>query len=80
MFGYLTKDQAIRHGFTHKGSYFGVPIYLGSLETDCPMVAVRHVVFEPLMTIAGFIEGLLHALFWPNHEPGFQFKVWKALE
>lgn len=42
MFGYMTKNEAVAHGFTHHGWYYFLPIYIA---TDIPMVAVK---FLPL--------------------------------
>jgi hypothetical protein len=73
--GYTTSAEALAHGFTHHGSYFGIPVWIGDLESDCLLVEPKHVALDPLMTLFHWIEGTLHALLYPDVPPVFQFKV-----
>ncbi len=74
MLGYMTKEQAKGHGFTHHGSYYGIPCWLGDPEGSM-MVATKWAPLEYLMTVFHVIEGVMLATFFPEREPTFQFVV-----
>lgn len=78
MFGYMTEKEAIAHGFTHHGKYFGIPIWVAP-DTDF-MVATKWAPMEHVMTVAHYIEGFLRAVFHPGEEPVFQFSLGKEIE
>lgn len=44
MLGYMTKSEAVAHGFTHHGRYYFLPIYIAT--GDIPMVAVKFIPLE----------------------------------
>lgn len=71
MLGYMTATQAKHHGFTHHGSYYGIPTWMTVDEE--PMVATKWAPFESLMKLAHYVEGFCHYL--QQTEPGFVFKV-----
>lgn len=79
MLGYMTKKQALKNGYTHHGSYYGIPLWMGDLNTDCPMVSAK---FEPLewfvMPLVTFIEQLVND--YRGHENMFMFKVIKEIK
>lgn len=75
MLGYMTANKAAEAGFTHEGSYYGIPLWLGGIEGDVLMVATKWAPLECLMPLASWIEGMLNAAFYPEHEPAFMFKV-----
>lgn len=81
MFGWRSADAAKTLGFTHHGSYFGIPLYLGfsgepgADPEDAPMVAVKWAPLEWVMDIFTSIEGALDALMFPDDPPVFRFKV-----
>lgn len=72
--GYMTAKEAKAEGFTHHGNYYGIPIWIGYVDTATPMVATKHAALEPLMTLFHMIEGLVGGLFL-NREPAFLFQV-----
>lgn len=74
MLGYMTSREAVSHGFTHHGKYFGIPVWIGYPDGDM-MVATKWAPFEYLMTVFHHIEGLLSSVFFPDREPGFHFWV-----
>jgi len=78
--GYTTRTEALAHGFTHHGSYFGIPVWIGDLESDGLLVEPKHVALEPLMTLFHWIEQTMHALLYPDVPPVFQFKVKGPIE
>lgn len=79
MLGYMTEREAAEQGFTHHASYYGLPIWMGDVDTDAPLVAAKWAPAEHLMSIMRFIEGLLLALFLPDREPAFMFKLGRRI-
>lgn len=71
MFGYMTEQQAKQQGFTHHGSYFGIPIWIS--DEDCPMVAAKWAPMEYVMTLFHYIEGAMRSML--SYEPSFQFTI-----
>lgn len=74
--GYTTKAEAIAAGCTHHGSYYGIPLWMGDVDSDCPLVFAKWAPLEWLMMGFTYIECLL----WPLvHDPdaplGFLFKI-----
>lgn len=80
MIGYMTRSKALANGFTHHGSYFGIPLWLGNVDGDGMLVATKHVALEPVMTLFHWVEQTLHAMFYPDVPPVFQFTVKKRIE
>lgn len=72
MFGYLAAAQAKAEGFTHHGKYYGIPIWIGDPEGDC-IVATKFWWMDPLMVLAGCIEGWCHVI--RNTEPSFMLYI-----
>ena len=73
--GYMTAAEALAEGFTHHGAYYGIPIWIGQVDTEEPLVATKHVALEPLMTFFHAVEGFIGSTFFPGREPAFLFKV-----
>lgn len=72
---YMTKTVAKREGFTHHGSYFGIPCWID--ERDF-CVATKWVWMEPLMSAFHYIEQALRAM--QGYEPAFQFLLKEPIE
>lgn len=79
MLGYMTEREAAEHGFTHHASYYGLPIWIGDVDTDAPLVAAKWAPAEYLMSAMHVIEGLMLELFLPDREPAFMFKVGRRI-
>ena len=75
MLGYMTAKNAKAQGFTHHGSYFGIPIWIGDVESIAPLVAPKWAPMELGMTVAHHIEQILASIFWMGQEPVFRFWV-----
>lgn len=71
MLGYMTKKEALTLGFTHHGSYYGIPIWIS--DDDIPMVAAKWAPFELVISVVHYIEGFMWPVFFPHEQPGFQF-------
>ncbi|GAP66263.1 hypothetical protein MBSD_n1567 [Mizugakiibacter sediminis] len=80
MLGYMTARQARAAGFTHHGKYFGVPIWIGDLDSFSPVVAAKWAPMEAVMTLFHHIEATLHALRYPDHPPVFQFWIGQLID
>jgi len=74
--GIITAAEAKAQGFTHHGSYYGIPLWMGDVESDGPSVAVKWValdyVMDLFMVIEGFMFPLVHGA---DAEPMFMFKI-----
>ena len=78
MLGYMTKKEALREGFTHHGSYYGIPLWIGDPDGEF-IVATKWAPMEYLMSAAHHIGALLTAAFFPDEEPAFRFLVGKQI-
>ena len=79
MLGYMTKREALANGFTHHGSYYGIPLWLAPYNPDFP-VAAKWAPLEWLMSAFTFIEQTISSLVFPNDEPAFQFGIGEPIE
>lgn len=77
MLGYITEGQAKAEGFTHHGSYYGIPIWLGNLDDDGPTVAAKWAPMELAMKLAHHIEGFCQEI--AGKPRGFWFTVKKEI-
>lgn len=75
----MTAGEAKAEGFTHHGSYYGIPIWIG-LVGEAPLVAAKWFPLEYLMTVFNHIEGIVRETMWPDEEPGFMFRVFQEIE
>ncbi len=74
MLGYMTAKEAVGHGFTHHGSYYGIPCWLSPGDPEFP-VATKWAPMEYLMPVVHTFEGAVMATVFPDDEPSFMFKV-----
>ena len=79
LFGYTSKAQALEMGYTYRGSYWGIPIYLADLDTDepdvYPVVEMLWVFFYPLNVLESFMQ---HFIFKVEHQ--FMFKIYGRID
>jgi hypothetical protein len=74
--GYSTASEAKGLGCTHHGSYYGIPVWMGDIDSEAPLVFAKWAPLEPLILVFSHIEGLLFPLVHgPDAEPMFMFKV-----
>lgn len=78
MLGYMTAKEALSHGFTHHGKYFGIPVWVAP-EKDF-MVATKWAPMEYVMTAAHYVEGFMRSVLFPNDEPAFRFLLGAPIE
>lgn len=80
LFGYTTEKEAAEEGFTHHGSYYGIPLWMTEPkhDLDAPMVETKFTWMEPLMDVAHFIEGFLSYVSGREHL--FMFLLKKRIE
>lgn len=79
MLGYMTAKEALSHGFTHHGKYFGIPIWMSD-NPEAPMIATKWAPMEFVMTAFHYIEAFIQANFFPEREPGFQFWMGQPID
>lgn len=76
MFGWRPVEHAKILGFTHHGSYYGIPVYLGFKREEAhfkkygPMVAVKWPPSKFLFTLMVEVEALI-ALFSDKENPPY---------
>lgn len=76
MFGWVSEKMAKDEGFTHHASYYGVPIYW---RNDDNAVWCKHPALDILFDVAGFFEGLIRPVMFPDEQPCFQFRMVKKI-
>jgi hypothetical protein len=78
MLGYMKAAQAKDYGFSHHGSYYGIPIWISDPGSDAPMVATKWAPTELLMSVLHHVERICHAM--RGTEPTFMFSVGREIE
>ncbi|HEX4918049.1 MAG TPA: hypothetical protein VFV43_09155 [Limnobacter sp.] len=48
----MTKDQALKEGFTHKGWFGLCPVYVGDINSEAPLLSARWDCVEWLMDLS----------------------------
>lgn len=79
MLGYMGKSEALAAGMTHHGSYYGIPLWLGSDNPDFP-VCCKWKPMENIMIAFHYIEGFMRSILFPEDEPSFQFKIGEKIK
>ena len=72
MLGYMTIKQAKALGFTHHGSYYGIPVYIGDVDGDF-LVSAKWWPLDFVMDLASVVEAFILQTFYPEREPSFRF-------
>lgn len=73
----MTKVEALREGFTHKGWLGLCPVYLGNLESEGPLVAARWGCVEWLLDLSEAIYSVTMPVYhWlTGEEPMYAIRV-----
>lgn len=74
--GYMTASEALAEGFSHHGSYYGLPVWMNP-DGEAPMVATKWALLEPVMTLFHYIEATCNGLL--DREPTFMFKLGRPI-
>lgn len=74
LLGFMTEKKAKELGFTHHGSYFGVPVYIGDPYGQC-MVTTKHPILDPIFDLMGVLESVFRPLIHPENPAVFQFRL-----
>ncbi|NNN24367.1 hypothetical protein [Pseudomonas nitroreducens] len=81
LLGYTTAHEAKALGCTHHGSYYGIPIWMGDVDSEAPLAFAKWAPLDLLIPVAACIEGLLFPLVHgTDAEPAFMFKVKEPIE
>lgn len=74
--GYVSEARALDAGLTHHGSYHGLPIYIGAVDSDNPRVYAKYDLLEWLLPVISclemFFQVIVHA---PPEACGFMFTI-----
>lgn len=62
MFGYKTKKQLIAEGYTHYGSLWGIPCYIGDVESESPVIPTANFIPQCFLDVADWIVFTMHNL------------------
>lgn len=73
----ITKEQALEIGFTHHGSYFGIPLWM--TDSEQPFITVKFSCMNSTFDMANQIEGFLFHLFWPEEVRVTTFKIGRKI-
>ena len=77
--GYINEKEALDAGFTHHGSYFGIPCWLADIDGEGMMVQPKFHFLEYVFDLFVEIEQFLRSTFMPGEDPGFQFTLGKEI-
>lgn len=81
MLGYTTAIEAKRIGCSHYGSYYGIPIWMGDIDSQAPLAFAKWAPLDYLIPVFSVIEGFLFPLVHgPDAHPMFMFKVLGEIE
>lgn len=79
--GYTTKAEAIAAGCTHHGSYYGIPLWMGDIDSEAPLVFAKWAPLDFLIGVFAMVENLLAPLVYgPDAAVGFRFKLLGEIE
>ncbi len=77
MIVYMTRQRALKAGFTHHGSYHGIPMWMGGID-GVPIVCAKVVALEYLVSVFHFFEKQVGILC--RKRPIFRFKVGREID
>lgn len=77
MFGYIDRQKARSVGFTHQGTYFGIPLWLTS--STIPMVSAKWMPLELVVTLLRHIERIVKLAIQVDTEQMHQVKRVRAI-
>lgn len=80
---YYTKKELLSEGFTHYGKLFGIPVYIGEIDSFAPTIATANFIPEFILDIAQSIYFNLESLMNinnPAYEPCFRIRVKGKIE
>lgn len=76
--GYTTASEAKSIGCTHHASYYGIPLWMGDVDSDAPLAFAKWLPLDYLMPVFSYIEGICNCLL--GNEPTFMFKIGREIE
>jgi hypothetical protein len=68
----MTEREAWMEGFTHHGSYYGIPVWMGEEEGQL-VVACKYAWLEWVMDVFRHIEQFMRPILYPDEPPVFMF-------
>lgn len=79
MLGYMTAREARAQGFTHHAKYFGIPCWIGEIESEAPLLCTKWAPLEHLMPLWQSLEQTVAGFLYPDEEPCFRFLVGREI-
>ena len=83
MFGYKTKRQLLDEGYTHYGSLWGIPCYIGHIDSESPMIQTANFIPQWVLDVADCICLTMLSYKYredPNFEPYFPIYIGKRIK
>lgn len=77
LFDHMTATQALENGFTHHGSYYGIPLWVAPGNSF--MAATKWAAMEPVLSLFHVIESVVRGVFQPYAEPVFKFGIGREI-
>ncbi|MFT4924665.1 MAG: hypothetical protein ACI8WB_000748 [Phenylobacterium sp.] len=74
---YMTRQRALRAGFTHHGSYHGIPMWMGGID-GVPIVCSKVTLLEHLVSFFRFFEQQIGRL--KHKRPIYRFMLGKKID
>ncbi|UKH19899.1 hypothetical protein [Actinobacillus pleuropneumoniae] len=72
---YKTKKQLLAEGFTHYATLWGIPIYIGDIDSDAPITMTANFIPDWVLMLADWVVFTMHDLFNPHEDLPFMFKI-----
>lgn len=73
----MTKKEALLNGFTHHGSYYGIPLWIN--PNNDFVVATKWLPMEYVMDLVHVIEYIVQDVFYSDIDHFFSFNIGKEI-
>lgn len=74
-FEYKTKKQLLAEGYTHHATLWGVPVYVGDIDSDAPITMTANFIPDWVLTAADWVIFTIHSIVNPHDDLPFMFKI-----
>ena len=72
----MNHEEAKQEGYSHYGSYYGIPVYLAEIDNvNGPIVEAKYEFTEGWIYPIAKVEIFLKSILLPNYVPEFCFKI-----
>lgn len=70
---YMTAREALAQGFTNEGAMYGVPCWIGDVDSTGPMVSTKWGPMEHFISLGHLIMGFMQSI--RGDEPHFAIQI-----